>query len=112
MAKEDIKYIPTRSMLNIRILAGIYLIYLVVQLYKGMRDAAGPHSIWMIAAMAAFTVVGAALLFFSIRSLIIGRFAGGAMFPEEADVKKAADASKDDITDSLPKIEPEDNNKV
>lgn len=81
--KKEIKYVPTKGMLNVRILAGVYLLYLVYQMYQGLAGAAETEKIFMIAATAAFLIVGILLIGFSVRSLKNGRYVGGSMFPEE-----------------------------
>lgn len=85
MNKKEAKYIPTKAMLNVRILAGVYLLFLVYQMYQGLDTTVGSEKTFMIAAVVVFLAAGILLIVFSARALKIGRYIGGAMFPESKD---------------------------
>lgn len=91
MDHNEVKYIPTRGMLNVRILAGVYLLYLVWRMYQGLAAAAGAERLFMIAATIAFLVIGALLIVFSALSLKKGRYAGGSMFPDPESLQSRAE---------------------
>lgn len=91
MDHKEAKYIPTRGMLNVRILAGVYLLYLVYRMYQGLASSAGTERLFMIAAVIVFLVIGALLIVFSALSLKKGRYAGGAMFPDPESLQSRAE---------------------
>lgn len=77
--------LPTKAMLVIRILVGIYLYYLVFQLRNAFVPPIATENIPIIIASVAFVIFGAIVIIFSIRDLSSGRFQGGALDSEVLD---------------------------
>lgn len=75
--------LPSRLLLAIRMIVAIYLLYLVF----GLRDSFVPpiekEDITIIIAAIIFTIAAIIIIFFSVRSLMTGRYQGGAL---DADV--------------------------
>lgn len=75
--------LPTHMGLIFRIVAGAYLIYLAYSIYTGSGNIEGGEKIAFIAAIAIFLVVGAAVVFTSLRAMQRGEYEGGAADPKK-----------------------------
>lgn len=75
--------LPTQMGLIFRIAAGAYLIYLAYSIYTGSGNIEGGEKIAFIAAIAVFLVVGAGVVFTSLRAMQRGEYEGGAADPRK-----------------------------
>ena len=90
MAKDNKRPMTTKSSLIIRLIAGMYLIYLAYELFMGLNASEGAPTALVIGAAAIFTIFGVMLVIISGKAFLKGEFQGGIM-----------DTSvKEDITDS------------
>lgn len=81
--KKKRKYIPTKGMLNIRILAGMYLIYTAYQIVTNMEGVTGIEVFIFYLAAVLFAIIGVCFSIFASKALYKGAYAGGAMYDEE-----------------------------
>lgn len=77
--------LPTKFALTARALVGGYLLYVSYSLIDSVVHGEGTRRYLMGFFLAAYAVIGVLLLFFACRSLIYGRYVGGAadIEPEE-----------------------------
>lgn len=77
--------LPTKFALTARALVGGYLLYVSYSLIDSVVHGEGTRRYLMGFFLAAYAVIGVLLLFFACRSLIYGRYVGGAadIDPEE-----------------------------
>lgn len=79
MANEKKKPLLPKSSLIIRLVAGMYLIYLAYELFMGLGAAEGAP-VEVSAVMAAvFLIIGLVLVIFSGKDFLKGNYEGGAM---------------------------------
>ena len=83
-SKENIeestsKRLPRRNVLMVRILAGVYLLYLAYSMIGGLTSSEVTHKYVMGFFIAAFVIIGGWLILFSGRSLMQGYYIGGEM---------------------------------
>lgn len=83
--------LPTQMGLIFRIVAGAYLIYLAYSIYTGSGNIEGGEKIAFIAAIFIFVIVGAVIVFNSLRAMQRGEYEGGA-----ADPKKNRDKAQEE----------------
>lgn len=83
------RYLTTKAMLIIRILVGGYLLYTAYSLIEGLKVTQGGELVFLAAAMIAFVIFGVCFILFSLKSLKIGKYKGGAMDAGE-DAEEAA----------------------
>lgn len=70
--------LPTQMNLVIRTVAGVYLLYLAYNIYGGLGEAQGAEKVLFAGIALLFVAIGAAVAFFSLRSMTKGEYAGGA----------------------------------
>ena len=81
MANDKKKSLLPKSSLIIRVVAGMYLIYLSYELFMGLgiKEAGdAPVSVSIISAVV-FGICGLILVFFTVRDFLKGNFQGGIM---------------------------------
>ena len=91
MAKDNKRPLTTKSSLIIRLIAGMYLIYLAYELFMGLNSAEGAPKALVIGAAVIFIIFGAVLAIVSGKAFLKGEFQGGIMDTSAAE----------DITDSI-----------
>ena len=84
--------LPTKFALTARALVGGYLLYVSYSLIDSVVHGEGTRRYLMGFFLAAYAVIGVLLLFFACRSLIYGRYVGGAADIEPEQNSAAADA--------------------
>lgn len=77
------KRLSGRNVLMVRILAGVYLLYLSYSMIGGLTSPEVTHKYVMAAFIAAFVVIGGCLVLFSGKSLMQGYYIGGEMDVDE-----------------------------
>lgn len=76
--KKRKRGLPTQMNLVIRIVAGVYLLYLAYSIYGSLQEIQGMEKFIFLTAIVLFGAIGAAVVFFSLRSMTKGEYAGGA----------------------------------
>lgn len=76
--KKGRRSLPTRMSLVIRIVAGVYLLYLAYSIYNNQSEVQGAERFVFGAAMILFVVFGAVIAGTSLRAMQKGEYAGGA----------------------------------
>lgn len=91
--KKGRRGLPTQMNLVIRIVAGVYLLYLAYSIYNSQSEVQGAEKFVFLAAMILFVVVGAVIAGTSLRAMQRGEYAGGAGDPgrEREEEKDAAE---------------------
>ena len=79
MEKNKKKTLLPKSSLIIRLIAGMYLIYLAYELFMGLNAADGAPTIVSVGAAVLFLICGLILVFFSGKDFLKGNFQGGVM---------------------------------
>lgn len=81
MSKDKKKPLIPKSSLVIRVVAGMYLIYLSYQLVMGLGSNTAENAPMAVSIMAAvvFAVCGVIMVFFSGRDFLKGNYQGGIM---------------------------------
>lgn len=79
MANDKKKPLVPKSSLIIRLIAGMYLIYLAYELLMGLNTVDGAPKAVVIAAAIIFVVCGLILAIVSGRAFLKGEFQGGIM---------------------------------
>ena len=90
MAKNNKRLLTTKSSLVIRLVAGMYLMYLAYQLFIGLNTSDGAPIAVVIGAAVIFAVCGVILVVFSGRAFLKGEYQGGIM-----DVSETEDLPKE-----------------
>ena len=90
MANDNKRPLTTKSSLIIRLIAGMYLIYLAYELFMGLNASEGAPTALVIGAAAVFIIFGVILVIVSGKAFLKGEFQGGIM---DSSVEK-------DITDN------------
>ena len=88
MANDKKKPLLPKSTLIIRLVAGLYLIYLAYELFMGLNAADGAPMGVSIAAAVVFVVCGLILVIFSGKDFLKGNFQGGIMDISEQEETK------------------------
>ena len=79
MAKEKKKPLNSKSTLVIRLIAGMYLMYLAYELFMGLNAADGaPVGVSIVSAVG-FAICGLILVIFSGKDFLKGNYEGGIM---------------------------------
>ena len=90
MAKEKKKPPVLKSTLIIRLVAGMYLLYLSYELYTGMEAEGGAPAAVSIGCMILFVLCGLTMVIFSGRDFLKGNYEGAAVKQsEEKEEKKS-----------------------
>ena len=79
MAGNDKRPTATKTSLIIRLVAGMYLVYLAYELLMGMNDAQGAPVAVSIGAAVVFLICGVFLAIVNGRDFLKGNFQGGIM---------------------------------
>lgn len=79
MAGNDKRPTATKTSLIIRLVAGMYLVYLAYELLMGMNDAQGAPAAVSIGAAVVFLICGVFLAIVNGRDFLKGNFQGGIM---------------------------------
>lgn len=79
MAKDNKRPLTSKSSLIIRLIAGMYLIYLAYELFMGLSETGGAPKALVIGAAAIFTIFGVTLAIVSGKAFLKGEFQGGVM---------------------------------
>lgn len=79
MANDKKKPLLPKSTLIIRLVAGMYLIYLAYELFMGLNATDGAPAGVSVAAAVVFVVCGLILVIFSGKDFLKGNFQGGIM---------------------------------
>lgn len=81
MANDKKKTLVPKSSLVIRVVAGMYLMYLAYQLVTGLSSNTAENApMWVsITAAVVFAICGVIMVFFSGRDFLKGNFQGGIM---------------------------------
>ena len=77
MAKENKKTLVTKSTLIIRLIAGMYLLYLAYELFAGLDMGEGAPVGVSITAAVLFVICGLVLVIFNGRDFLQGNYEGG-----------------------------------
>ena len=77
-SKKGRSGLPTQMGLIFRTVAGAYLMYLAYSIYTGSDSIEGGEKIVFIAAIFIFVLIGAVIVFSSLRALQRGEYEGGA----------------------------------
>lgn len=86
MANDKKKPLVPKSSLIIRLIAGMYLIYLAYELFMGLNVTEGAPKAVVIGAAVIFAVCGLILAFVSGKAFLKGNFQGGIMDVSEEDI--------------------------
>lgn len=86
--KKRQRGLPTQMNLVIRIVAGVYLLYLAYSIFGSLSEAQGMEKVLFAAIVLLFAVIGAAVAFFSLRSISRGEYAGGSADSEEEEKRE------------------------
>ncbi len=70
--KKRERGLPTQMNLVIRIVAGVYLVYLACNIYSSLQEIQGMEKFIFLTAIVLFGAIGAAVVFFSLRSMTKG----------------------------------------
>ena len=79
MTNKNKKPLVSKSTLVIRLVAGIYLLYLAYELFMGLNMTDGAPMPVSIGVAILFVVCGLVLIFFSGKDFLKGNFQGGIM---------------------------------
>lgn len=79
MANDKKKPMNTKTSLIIRLVAGMYLVYLAYELFMGMGEAEGAPVAVSIGAAVIFLICGIFLVILNGRDFLKGNFQGGIM---------------------------------
>lgn len=88
MANDKKKPLVPKSSLIIRVVAGMYLIYLAYELLMGLNAAEGAPAGVSIAAAVLFAVCGLILVVISGKAFLSGNFQGGIMDVSQEDTSE------------------------
>lgn len=80
--------LPTKMTLAVRVGVAIYLLYTVYSLRNVTSVYDGGELLFFLSVMVIFAVIAVLLIVFSVRAFATGKYVGGAMDIEEADVDK------------------------
>lgn len=91
---------PTKLMLTIRLVIGVYLFYLVYDIRDSIFSSEGNLFFIIIAIL--FIVCGGIIVVFSAKDLLSGRYLGGPLDPDRdaSDTESGADTVEDAIDES------------
>ena len=90
MEKNKKKTLLPKSSLIIRLIAGMYLIYLAYELFMGLNAADGVPVMVSVGAAVLFLICGLILVFFSGKDFLKGNFQGGIMdVPQDTEAVKS-----------------------
>ena len=73
------KTLNTKTSLIIRLIAGMYLIYLAYELFMGLNASEGAPTALVIGAVVVFCIVGIMLVIIHGKAFLKGEFQGGIM---------------------------------
>lgn len=76
--KKQRSSLPTQMNLVIRIVAGIYLLYLAYSIYGNVGEAEDVGRVVFPLAMLLFVAIGVVIIVFSLRAMQRGEYVGGA----------------------------------
>lgn len=79
MAKDNKKSLVPKSTLIIRLIAGMYLLYLSYELFMGLNAPDGAPMGVSVAVAILFVICGLVLVIVSGRDFIKGKYEGGTM---------------------------------
>ena len=79
MVNNNKRPASTKSGLIIRLIAGMYLVYLAYELFMGMNEASGAPVAVSIGVAVIFLIVGIFLVIVNGRDFLKGNFQGGIM---------------------------------
>ena len=79
MEKNKKKPLLPKSSLIIRLVIGMYLIYLAYELFMGLNAADGAPTMVSVGAAVLFLICGFILVFFSGKDFLKGNYQGGIM---------------------------------
>lgn len=96
MTRESKKPLVSKSTLIIRLIAGMYLLYLAYELFMGLNATDGAPVMVSLAAAIGFAIIGLILVFFSGKDFIKGNFEGGIM-----DVSGMENENKPNLEDTI-----------
>lgn len=107
--KKRKRGLPTQMNLVIRVVAGVYLLYLAYSIYNSLQEIQGTEKFIFLAAIVLFGAIGAAVAFFSLRSMTRGEYAGGAADAgrEEEETAEEEKVSEDRIRFEEPQAQSE-----
>ena len=86
MTNNNKRPLTTKSSLIIRLIAGMYLVYLAYELFMGLNEAEGAPIAVAVGAAIIFVICGVVLVFVSGRDFLKGNFQGGIMDMSEEDI--------------------------
>lgn len=117
-SKKKRSGLPTHMGLVFRTVAGGYLVYLAYSIYSGSGEIQGAEKIAFTAAIILFALVGAVVIFSSLRAMQRGEYEGGAGDPgkKSVSVEEEEEAAKPDRIrfgeiETLPEAERENDEK-
>lgn len=70
--------LPTQMNLVIRIVAGVYLFYLAYSIYGNTGEIQGMERVFFLLVAVLFVVIGAGIVFLSLRAMQRGEYVGGS----------------------------------
>lgn len=86
MADNNKRPVNTKTSLILRLVAGMYLVYLAYELFMGRNEAQGAPMAVSIGTTVIFLIVGISIVIINGRDFLKGNFQGGTMdIPEEKD---------------------------
>lgn len=92
--KTSGKYLPTKFMLTVRVLVGVYLVYTSYSLIGGVMNGEGRDKYFLGIFMVAFAVIGVLLTIFAGRDLLRGKYIGGLLDEEEEELEDKTDTEE------------------
>lgn len=88
MANNNKRPTSTKTSLIIRLIAGMYLVYLAYELFMGMNETGGAPAAVSIGAAGIFLIFGIFLVMVNGRDFLKGNFQGGIMDITEEDTSE------------------------
>ena len=83
MANNNNRPLTTKASLIIRLIAGMYLVYLAYELFMGLNVEGGAPTALVIVTAIIFALLGAILVIVSGKAFLKGDFRGGIMDTSE-----------------------------
>ncbi len=101
--KFPTQYLLPKFSLTIKVVVGFYLLYTSYELMDGVVSGEGRDKYLLGAFMVGFAIAGILLIFFCGRSLLQGKYVGGALDAGEGeeDSEEAHEAEEDERTGAV-----------
>ena len=106
--KIESKYLSTKGMLMIRIIAGAYLVYTAYTLFQGLNDNEGALYFIFLLAIKICAIVGSLLVVFSAKDIKNGKYIGGDLDANALDDEEIAEVNQ---VEEIERVEKTDETK-